>query len=54
MNEELKSYNWMELLGDLNTENSLNALHKALVGACNTHMPEKTKRVRNKSCKHEP
>ena len=31
MNEELKSYNWIELLGDLNTEDSFNALHKALV-----------------------
>ena len=48
MNEELKSYNWMELLSDLNTEDSFNVLHNALVGAFNVHMPEKTKKVRNK------
>ena len=43
----------MELLSDLKTEDSFNALHNALVGAFNADMPEKTKKVRNKSCKHE-
>ena len=47
MNEELHTYNWNELLNDLNTEDSFN------VGAFNAHMPEKTKRVNNKICKHE-
>ena len=54
MNEELNSYNWTELLGDLNTEDSFNVLHSALVGAFNVHMPEKTKRMCNKICKNEP
>ena len=47
MNEELKSYNWIELLCDLNTENAFNVFHNVLVEAFNAHMPEKTKRIRN-------
>ena len=54
MNEELKSYNWMELLGNSNTEDAFNIFHNALIGAFNTCMPEKTKRIKNKPCKHEP
>ena len=54
MNDELNSYNWMELLSNSNTEDAFNTFHKVLVGAFNTCMPEKTKRVKNKPCKHEP
>ena len=54
MNEELNTYNLMELLCDLNTEDSFNVLHNPLVGAFDVYMPEKTKRVSNKICKHEP
>ena len=54
MNEELKTYNWNELLVKLNTNDSFNVFHDILIGAFNTHMPEKTKRISNKPCKHEP
>ena len=54
MNEELQTYNWNELLVGLNTNDSFNVFHDILVGAFNTHMPEKTKRISNKPCKHEP
>ena len=54
MNEELKLYNWMELLCNSNIEDAFNTFHNALVGAFNTCMPEKTKRIKNKPCKHEP
>ena len=44
MNKELKSYNWMELLCNSDTEVAFNTFHNILVGAFNTSMPEKTKR----------
>ena len=54
MNEELKTYNWNDVLAGLNTNDSFNVFHDIIVGAFNTHMPEKTKRISNKPCKHEP
>ena len=43
----------MELLCNSNPEDAFNTFHNALVGAFNTCMPEKTKRIKNKPCKHE-
>ena len=40
MDKEIKSYNWNEILNKLNTEESFNVLHEALIRAFNTHMPE--------------
>ena len=54
MNEELKTYNRNDMLVGLNTNDSFNVFHDILVGAFNTHMPERTKRISNKPCKHEP
>ena len=54
LNDELNSYNWMELLGNLNTEDAFNTFHNALVGSFNTYMPEKTKRVKNRTGMYEP
>ena len=54
MNDELNSYNWMELLSNLNTEDAFNTFHNVLVGSFNTCMPEKTKRVKNKTGMYEP
>ena len=54
MNDELNSYNWMELLSNSNTEDAFNTFHNVLVGSFNTCMPEKTKRVKNKTGMYEP
>ena len=54
MNDELNSYNWMELLCNSNTEDAFNIFHNVLVESFNTCMPEKTKRVKNKTYMHEP
>ena len=54
MNDELNSYNWMEPLSNSNTEDAFNTFHNVLVGSFNTCMPEKTKRVKNKTGMYEP
>ena len=54
MDEEIKSYNWNEILNKLNTEESFNVLHEALIRAFNTHMPERSKRLGNKVTRNEP
>ena len=54
MDEEHSSYNWSELLKEMNTEDSFNTLHVAVVVAFNTHMPERTKKIGNKTPKSEP
>ena len=54
MNDELNSYNWMELLSNSNTEDAFNTFQNVLVGSFNTCMPEKNKRVKNKTGMYEP
>ena len=54
MDEEIKSYNWNEILNKLNTEESFNVFSEALIRAFNTHMPERSKRLGNEVTRNEP
>ena len=54
MDEEIRSYNWNEILANLDTEDSFTVLHDVVVRAFNTYMPEKTKRLGYKKVRNEP
>ena len=54
INEELKGYNWEEILEKRGTDDSFNILHETLIMSMDKHMPLKTKKLTKKDINKEP
>ena len=54
INEDLKGYNWEEILETTGTDDTFNILHEALLTSMNKHMPLKTKKLTKKDISSEP
>ena len=54
MNEDLKGYNWEELLEGTKTDEAFHILHLIVLESMNKHMPEKTRKLAKKVQSNEP
>ena len=54
INEDLKGYNWKEILETTGTDDTFSILHETLIMSMNKHMPLKTKKLTKKDTSNEP
>ena len=54
INEDLKGYNWEEILETTGTDETFQILHRALIMSMNKHMPLETKKLTKKDTCNEP
>ena len=54
INEDLKGYNWEEILETTGTDETFQILHETLIMSMNKHMPLETKKLTKKDTCNEP